>query len=99
MVPGEKTEHGQGTWKHEAIDGLFAGIQPTVGELRCQKVLGGTFQFGRKENTVKARGMMIICMPAVVQATQTTPLSVFMSNTRDSSGVNPEDEHLGGWFN
>ena len=35
--------------KHEAIDGLFAEIQPTVGELHCQKVLGGTFRFGTKD--------------------------------------------------
>ena len=37
--------------KHEVINGLFARIQPTVVKLRCQKVLGGTFWFGRKENT------------------------------------------------
>ena len=36
--------------KHEAIDGLFAGIQLTVREICYQRVLGGTFRFGRKEH-------------------------------------------------
>ena len=57
--------------KHEAIDGLFTGIQPTVWGIRCQKFLGRAFQL--TENTVKAKSTIIICMPAVVQASQTTP--------------------------
>ena len=65
--------------KNEAIDGLFAGIQPTVGGIHCQKLLSGLFWFGRKENTVKAKSMMIICMPAVVQASQTISPSGFIS--------------------
>ena len=59
--------------KHEAIDGLFAGIQLIVREIRCQKLLGRMSHFGSKENTVKTRSTTIICMPAVVQTSQTTP--------------------------
>ena len=43
-----------------------------------------------KENTVKARSMTIIHMPAVVQSNH--PPKVFTDNTRDSSGINPEGE-------
>ena len=46
---------------------LLAWIQPTVREIRCQKLLGGASRYGSKENTVKARSTTIICMPAVVQ--------------------------------
>ena len=38
---------------HEAIDSLLAGIQPTVREICCQKLLGGTFRFGRLKRTRK----------------------------------------------
>ena len=63
--------------KHEAIDGLFAGIQPIVREICCQKLLGGTSHFGSKENTVKTRSATVICMPTVVQTSQTTPIGVY----------------------
>ena len=59
--------------KHEVIDGLFAGIQPTVWDIYCQKLLGGTFKFGRKLEHGKGEKHDVICMPAVVQASQTTP--------------------------
>ena len=37
---------------------------------------------------VKATSMTIICMPAVIQANQTTPPLVFMGNTLDNSDIN-----------
>ena len=46
--------------KHEAIDGLFAGIQPNVGEICCQNCSAERSGLGRKENTVKARSTTII---------------------------------------
>ena len=59
--------------KHEAIDSLFARIQPTVYERsaarRCSAERSGLVE---KKKTVKERSTTIICMAAVVQASQTT---------------------------
>ena len=68
--------------KHEAINGLFAGIQPTVWEIHYQKLLGRAFRFG---------------MPAVVQASETNLPLLFTSNTLDSSDINPLGFALGNY--
>ena len=76
-VPGGRMEHSKGTQMHE---GLFAGIQykqQYEWEIHCQKLLGGVFRFGRKENTVNVISTMIICLPAVVQAYLNNPIGVY----------------------
>ena len=64
---------GKAHRKHEAIDGLFAGIQPTYGmrDLLPKVLLGRTFWFGIKENTLKAKSTIAICMLAVIQSSDT----------------------------
>ena len=51
----------------------------------CQNLLGGALWFGRKENTLKAKSTIIICILVVVQVSQTTPIgnTLQLSNTLD----------------
>ena len=57
----------------------IAGIQPTVSYegFTSRSCSVGAFRFDKKENTVKAKSTMIVCVPAVVQASQTIPISVY----------------------
>ena len=57
------------------------GYNQHYGTSAARSCLAERSSLGGKENTVN-------CMPAVVQASQTTPL-VFTSNTLDSSDINP----------
>ena len=70
------------------------GYNQQYGRSTARSCLAEHSGLGRKENTVKATSTTIICMLAVVQASQTTP-SVFTSNTLDSSNINPSGFALG----
>ena len=61
---------GKAHKNHEAINGLFAGIQPTYSmrDLLPEVLLGRTFWF---ENTLKAKSTITICMLAVIQSSDT----------------------------